>query len=383
MNSLFSYIKFFLPGLLVLSLSACSGSLFDRVLPDSSQTAYKTSRTEKSLDVPPDLSKPGVNQTLRVPGAASGTATYSGYTGQGKKPAAQAIAGQVLPAVQDVKYVREGGQSWLVIKAKPELVWGKIRQFWIQNGFLLTLDKPELGIMETEWAENRANIPKGPIRNFFGKVFDSLYESGLRDKYRVRLEKGAAAGTSELIITHRGMKEVILGSDNFQEGSTWVTRPSDPELEVEMLKRMMVFLGLSQSTANQVAQAPVTRKSRVQVVTAADGHRSLVMEEDFSRAWRYTGMALDRVGFSVIDRNRSKGIYYVRYKDPEKTKKKEGILAKLKFWSSDDKVSNEVFQVRISSKADSSMITVHDKDGKQDKSSTAMRILKLLNEQLK
>jgi outer membrane protein assembly factor BamC len=43
----------------------------------------------------------------------------------------------------------------------------------------------------------------------------------------------------------------------------------------------------------------------------------LTIDEPFDRAWRRVGLALDRGGFSVEDRDRSVGLFYVRYIDPK------------------------------------------------------------------
>ena len=58
-----------------------------------------------------------------------------------------------------------------------------------------------------------------------------------------------------------------------------------------------------------------------------EGNGVLTLDEPFDRAWRRVGLALDRVGFTVEDRDRAKGLYYVRYVDPKTDgKKSDGLV---------------------------------------------------------
>jgi hypothetical protein len=197
----------------------------------------------------------------------------------------------------------------------------------------VNVEIPEAGIMETDWAENRAKLPQDVIRGTLGKVFDSLYSTAERDKFRTRLEKSAETGMVEIYISHRGMYEVYTN-----EGKTdtrWQPRPADPELEAEMLRRLMVRLGVEESRAKTM-MAGEQRQDRAKLSRATDGAGALLLEEAFDRAWRRVGLALDRVGFTVEDRDRSQGLYFVRYVDPEVDGKKKdedkGFISKLMFW---------------------------------------------------
>lgn len=364
-----------------LLLSACSG-WFSKIAPNKNELDYKSTAQVKPLEIPPDLSTPNMDNSMAVPDLpASGTATYSSYTRQ--QPAAQAAAAAgTLPSQENIQFHHQGTQSWLTLKGSRETLWPKIREFWIQNGFLLVKDDPKLGILETDWAENRGNIPMGPVRRFIGGLTDALYDSGLRDKFRVRLEAGAEPGTSELFITHRGAEEVVPGGETSYQGSKWQERPSDPGLEAEMLKRMMVHLGLTEQQAGQVLAEKQPVIQQVQLGTNDKGQYQLVLDQEFSRAWRLVGIALDRVGFSVEDRDRSKGIYYIRYNDPDKGKKKEGWLSKLAFWSGDSKEVQDLYQLQVIAENERTRLVVNNKEGQPDKSSTSERILKLLQEQL-
>lgn len=359
---------------LALALTACS---LDSVLPEKS-IDYKKAKTGNTLEVPPDLTQPGRDDTMAVPDISpSGTATYSDYAGE--RRTAGAVAGsQVMPRQEDIRLEHEGNRFWLVVQGTPEQVWPQVREFWLENGFLLRVDNPTIGIMETNWAENRADIPQGPIRAALSKVFDSFYSAGTRDKFRVRLERGQEPGTTEVYLTHTGVEEVVQGDFPQTEGSVWKPRPRDPELEAELLKRLMVHLGIDKERAQRVvAQRTQREKPEARLVDGA-----VILNEPFSRAWRYTGLALDRVGFAVQDRDRAEGVYFVRYEDPQQGNKEEGFLSKLAFWRSDEE-PEVMYQVAVRSDGGSSRIQVRNKDGQDIDTDTSRRILNLLYEELK
>ncbi len=356
----------------ILLLSACSS--VDKVAPGR-KVDYKKSRSTEPLEVPPDLSSSTIKDAPDMLDSAS--AQYSDYSDTG--PAAGAET--VLPDQANMRVVRDGDQQWLVIPGDPAQIWPKVRGFWMQEGFLINKEDPRVGILETGWTENRADIPQGVIRDFLGKAIDFAYSSATRDQYRVRLEKGTEAGTTDLYLTHRGVQEVVTGSAT-DSNTAWNPRPSDPELEAEMLKRMMVYLGVEEQKAQKLLAQKTTRETRAQLVSDASG-TLLVLGDDFSRAWRRTGVALDRVSFAVEDRNRSEGIYYVRYNDPLGDQDKKGLLSRFAFWSSDDEPEATLYQIALLAKGAETHVIVNDDTGKRDNSTTAKRILTLLEEQLR
>ncbi len=360
-------------------MTACS--TLNDAIPDR-RVDYKQSKTTSTLEVPPDLTSSTIDDSLVVPEISpDSTASYSDYSAE--RLTAGGVATTVLPQQTDIRVEREGDRRWLVINAESEQVWPRVRDFWSENGFLLKMEDPRIGIMETGWAENRADIPQGPIRNVIGKALDSLYSAATRDSYRVRMERGVRAGTTELYLTHRGMEEVVVGTPAEGGNTVWKPRPADPELEVEMLKRLMVHLGSEQKRADSQLGKEERRSETAQLVRDTDGNTALAINEDFARAWRRTGIALDRVGFAVEDRDRAKGIYYVRYHDPVKEQKSEGFLSKLNFWSSDKPTEDQPrYQVHVIDQEGRCQVVVEDASGQRDNSSTAQRILTLLHEQL-
>lgn len=366
--------------LLPVLMAGCSGSIVE-----SKKIEYKSAGKLPPLEIPPDLTQPTRDERYAVPDInPKGTATYSAYAGDRSGQARTTTAQEVLPQVEKMRIERSGSQRWLVVPGTPDKLWPGIKDFWQDLGFIVNIEMNEAGIMETDWAENRAKLPHDVIRGTLGKMLDSLYSTAERDKFRTRLDKGGEPGTTEIYISHRGMYEVYV--DEGKSETRWQPRPSDPELEAEMLRRLMVRLGVEESRAKtMVAEGP--RDERAKLARSPDGSGALEMQESFDRAWRRVGLALDRVGFTVEDRDRSQGLYYVRYVDPEadsRKKEDKGFLSKLTFWKSDKSGIGQVqYRIHVKGEGSASVVRVLTREGGVDKSDTSKKILGLLFEQLK
>lgn len=379
----------------IVALGGCSlRDTVDEVFPQE-EPKYKSSRSIPPLEVPPDLSQGATNDALEVPDApkaADGTATYSAYQTGAQAPApVQREAGlAVLPANSKARIERGGDERWLVVDASAEQVWPKLRGFWLEQGFLLNVDEPGIGIMETDWAEKREPFRRGILDDVVGKLQKTLYGSGTRDKFRTRIERGAGPNQTEIYVAHYGAQ--LIAAPRTREGDdprTWQPSPPDPELEVEMLSRMLVTVF---GTTDDLAQAQTlvantaSRQPKAELVRDPDGASALVLGEDFTRAWRRTGLALDRIGFTVQDRDRASGVYYVRYSDPDRDKSKPGFWSWLKFWGDDDPQGADDYQINLAQDGEgiaaTTRVVVLDAEAQRETSGTADRILTLLAEQL-
>lgn len=364
----------------LVSLAGCSSTLFE-----SKKIDYK-SQTNRvpTLEIPPDLTQPSRDERYVVPDInPKGTATYSGYNAERTGQTATAANSEVLPSVNNMKVERDGSHRWLSVQMPADKLWPLVKQFWQENGFLIASESMESGVMETDWAENRAKLPQDAIRATLGKLLDSLYSTSERDKFRTRLEVSSEAGYTDIFISHRGMEEVY--STQTKDQTVWQPRQADPELEAEFLRRLMVRLGADEKRATALAAVqPAAERARLE---KEGGQASRVtVFESFDRAWRRVGLALDRVGFTVEDRDRNQGIYYVRYVDPDadNVKKDDGMLSKLAFWRSKNDPSKKVqYRVRVSGSGTESSVQVLTTEGGVDTSETARKIMGLLYEQLK
>lgn len=349
--------------LLLVSLAGCSAIDTDRRI-DYGGGAKQL----PNLEVPPDLTAPGSDDRYKLPqGEGGSVATFSDYSKRGD--AQGGVASPVLPEVQGVRLERSGAQRWLVVRDSAENVWPVVRGFLLELGLTITSEEQAAGVIETDWAENRAKIPKSTIRNVMGKVIDKAYSSGERDQYLVRLERSKTGVGTEVYITHRGMAEVSCAV-----GATapkWQMRPNDPELEAIMLQRLMVRFGASEDQAASVVAktgaVAAAEQAAVTGVSEPAGTASLretpsgviiVMNDAFDRAWRKVGLAIESAGgLAVEDKNREKGIYFLR-----PVKVEGGWLDSLKFWKSSEDTEHQ-YRVIVKDGGALCEVSVTDQNG--------------------
>jgi outer membrane protein assembly factor BamC len=363
---------------LALALAGC-GSM------ESAKVDYKSEKKLPPLEVPPDLTTPARDDRFQIPDTnkPAGSTTLSAYDAErraGPKPGTTAV----LPEFDKVRIERTASERWLVVPEPPEKVWPTVKTFWQDMGFQIKAENPETGVMETDWAENRAKIKEDAVRNALTGFLSGGNSTGERDKFRTRLERGALPSTTEIYITHRGVTEVY--TNQYRDNTTWQARPVDPGLEAEFLRLLMVRFGVDESRAKAlIAAAPVDSKAKLVPGENGSGGR-IELAEPFDRAWRRVGLVLDRVGFTVEDRDRSKGYYFVRYVDPEDDaiNKNDSWVSKLMFWRDAPDPKTGQYRVFVKDRnSDSSQVEVLNKDGGADNSDTANRILSLLQQQLK
>ena len=351
-----------------LSLSGCS------VL-DGSKVDYKSASKPTKLEVPPDLTQ--LSKETRyavVTGAVSAAGSTSADAAKGTVDIAPLALG-------DIRMERDGNQRWLVIKRAPEALWGPLKDFWQENGFPLESELPDVGILETQWVENKARIPQDFVRSALSKVFDNLYSSPERRKFRARLERNAM-GETEIFISYRSLIEVYTSERS--NTTSWQLGPTDSETEAELLGLLMRKLGASTVQANTNTESVVVKPAAVMVNgDAVDAY--IQLNETFDRAWRRVGLTLDRSGFTVEDRDRSKGLYFVRYayKAPEAD---NSILKKIMNfkWGGESKEASAIkYQIEIKSAGTQSSVKVMDNKGALDNTEAGRAILKLLANDLK
>ena len=381
---------------LVAALSGCTsvGSMFS-----SDKVDYRGgARQTTGLDVPPDLTQLARDNRAQVQGGTVSAATFQ-QSNASPAPAATAAAtgGSVaLASAGEVNLVREGTGRWLRTTQTPEQVWPQLREFWQERGFELTTEQADIGLMETNWNENRAKLPQDIIRSTIGKVFDGLYSSGERDMYRTRVERisgntPGGKGSTEIYISHRGMTEVYTTQQ--RDATAWQPRPNDPQLEAEMLSRLMLKLGAKeeQAKAALVASATPAAQKAAPVAPAlskpstralSEVPDALQVADGFERAWRRVGQSLDRHGFTIEDRDRKQGLFFLRYADPTQAGKEEPNFFQ-RLFSKDAPPAAIRYRVSVKSEGERSTVTVLDDKGQLQSNDIGKRILNLLMDDLR
>ncbi len=369
-----------------LSLVGCS-SVENLVSGD--KVDYKTTGQQtKGLDVPPDLTQLARDSRYQQPvGGTVSAAEFQAGAAAGQPAATNVVA---PAALGDAHLERNGSERWVATSQTPEQLWPQLQSFWAERGFTLVTDDATVGVMETEWAENRAKLPNDILRNTIGKVFDGLWSTGERDKFRTRVERGRNG--SEIYISHRGMVEVYSSREKDQ--TVWQPRPADPQIEAEMLQRVLIKLGAKVEAAKAQAAtvaaaggtgaAAVPGVPRARLLEGADGV-TVQVDDGFDRAWRRVGIALDRSGFTVEDRDRGQGLYFVRYVDPAYAGREEpGFFSKLfSFGKKDDAIGVARYRVSVKSDGDRSTVAVLNSQGTPETGPAGRRIASLLVDDLK
>lgn len=368
----------------VIGLAGCTsvGGLFKGDKVDYRAQSAQT----QGLEVPPDLTQ--LARESRYKQGSSGVVSAATYQPPSfGAPTAGGANGQgVVPNTDpNVTIERSTNDRWIVTTLTPEQVWPKLKQFWAERGFTLAVEQPDVGVMETDWNENRSKIPQDFIRSTIGMVFDSAWDSGERDRFRTRVERTEKG--SEIFISHRGAVEVLTGSN--KDSSTWQPRAADPELEAEMLRRLLLKLGAQEERATALVapgDAPPPRARLLQGGPAG----VIEVDDDFDRAWRRVGLALDRSGFAVEDRDRAQGYYYVSYTDQKDapTKQEPGLFSKLLSLGglgSDKKDTKPVarYRVQVKGEGQRSKVTVQSSEGAAPDNDVATRLAQLLVDDLK
>ncbi|WP_087657239.1 outer membrane protein assembly factor BamC [Caballeronia terrestris] len=357
----------------VVALSGCD-TLNDWLAPD--RVNYKAAETAPALTVPSDLSTADISQRYAAPPKVN---SLGGGAQRALTPAGNATLG--VPTAQDpygMHVESDGDRRFLVVDGRtPDQIWPQLQEFWTDNGFTLKTDAPATGIMTTDWAENRANIPDDWFRKSIGKLVDFAYSSGTRDMFRTQVDR-TANGSTDISVTHSAMEEVLTGQD--KTSSRWEARPRNPALEAAFLAKIMEKFGLTDAQAKQLITE--ARPAGAKVAVEQSGSSStLDIAEPFDRAWLRVGLALDRTNFTVDNRDREKGLYYVHYSDSMQELKKDGLFSK--FFSSNTPKPTRQFLVNVRPKADSlTQVAVVDANGQLDSSTDAQRIVSLLHAQL-
>ncbi|MBK1700999.1 hypothetical protein CKO41_06150 [Thiococcus pfennigii] len=370
--------------LIGLLLAGCGSSELKNIAPDQRLAYKRQQEAAENLEIPPDLTTSTFDDALDIPAAGGGATTYSEFEGQRsrRQQMAATTSGAVLPEVKGVELRREGGNRWLEVEASPQQVWPKVVAFWREQGILLVDQDPTTGTMRTDWLDNRAEIRRDFVTNALRKVVDGLYATSTRDQYRVRIEPGLTSGTTDLYLTHRGMEERLVRNTAGEGANTiWEPAGSDPDKEAEMLRRLMIYLGVSEQGAKRMIAQGAQEPSLARLV-AGTGGPELVIAEEFRRAWRVAGLALDRVGFAVEDQDYTNGVFFVRYADTDKAPEKKGFVSKLAFWRGEGEDGVAKYQVKLVGSGEETRVTVLDAAGRREQSETAERILRLLQEEI-
>ncbi len=274
---------------------------------------YYSNKTVTSLEIPPDLTKPSSQNAFKlseyVKNIEEDTISFSKNDSIGNK------VSKVLTIPSSVEIKKVGQIRWLVVDKKPEIVWNLARSFFKSHGFSIKKTNKKIGVMETDFLENRPEIPDqsiGLIRSMLRKAIKARYALPIVDKYRIRMEPIADGKKTEVHLTLNSMEEVITNEGGDSENTIWQVRPKDASLETEMLYRFMIYLGGDHAKAReQIAAAKKKKQSNVKLVDGIGGYAKLQFSLSKYDTWENIGWALDQLNIDVEDKDVKEGSFYV------------------------------------------------------------------------
>ena len=352
-------------GLPIVALILCSCS-FDPVTDKFNEVTapdYVNSSKNEKLQIPPDLSEYESSDAYNVPGAAT---SYTDFENQRTRKIEKV---ELLKDPDGIKLVKSGNYRWLIVDKSPDKIWPHMEDFWYEQGFNMKKMNRRLGVMETEWTVPEDIQGELSIGETMDVWLASLTGSDEKTKFRTRLEKGSQKNTTEIFISHRkkegvssaGIEAIKRAREGTYDPSTVYQIPeyvsdedpkkpalpgdselteTDIEVNAEIMRRLLVFLGLQDLDAEKRIEKPQIIV-KAQLIKNDDG-TSIELDDPFDRSWRRVSIALDMIGFLTEDRDRSKGLYYVTYTDldigeaDKKAKEEEGWLDAIDFWSDDE-----------------------------------------------
>ena len=392
-----SSTKVIIIALLIAFASGCSSTKKDKEPKQKPLTDYRESREISALEIPPDLSSDAIDKSLAVPKYQQQTpatnASQQAYPKEavvtGEEKSATYVEADKSTASTDAKLVpnmyieRAGSQRWLVVHKSYSETFSDVRDFVLSSGLALDREDKDAGILETGWASNYSTDVLRGMQKWLNKGLGSIYTTPTRDKYRIRVEPGRLEGTSEVFISHKGMVEKVLENNNQADPvrTVWESVPPDPAIEAEMLALLMVDLGASESTARKSLASAEKAPDQASIVTSANGQPGLVVNDPIEIAWRRVGQTLDRVGFSVEDRDATKREYFVRYADPEFGNKKPGFFSKM--FKKDKPADEGIYKILLTAQGEKTAVDISAKDGSAAPEKVTTQIVKLLYEQLR
>jgi len=373
--------------IIVFLLSACSAT--EEIYDDLTSPDYVSSSRAKKLEVPPDLSELETSNVYSVPGEAK---SYRDFVENENSALANNAINKkkIIEKPEGMKIVKSGTLRWLVVEKEPDKLWPHVKEFWEDLGFRVLVANKRTGIIETQWMDTddlKLDTNTGALSTF-DKWLDSLSGFADKRKFRTRIEYGES-GTTEIYISQRSAEAAadqhsrILStrqsgyntstlykideykSDDSKENKVEMSESralDDYEIDSELLMRLMIKLGATNFEAKKKVDSPELLVKAKLVDKKDDFHIQMI--DPYDRSWRRLGLALDIIGFVTEDKNRSDGIYYVRYSqtelpsiEDEQENESEGIIDSLIFWDDDKKEKNklkndEIYESEIEDETD-------------------------------
>jgi outer membrane protein assembly factor BamC len=355
----------------VLTLIACGAS--------NTGDRYLDTSLGQPLEMPPDLAKFETESSFDLPDGFAG----SNKTERNKVP--------VLAMIDTLQLQGNGDFYWLSVEEPVENLYQQVKNFWALEGYGLIVDEPVIGIMQTEWIYKDEGDSKKDL-TWWEKILEAGDYSASQDQFKTRIERDPEGrNINRIYIAHRGtetVQEIRVGNQRRDDIGTddWHFRRSEPELEIEMLSRLMIFLGLRREAVDkQMAQSGLFKPRAWLEHNVDESSPYLILKDSYHIAWNRIHHLLQRMNFEIVvaefERSFSgEGTLVVETESVE-TVEDTGFFS---FFGDSDKRNTRKFKLSFSEEThEFTRVDLIDENGDPDSSPEGAEFLSMLFEQIK
>jgi len=287
---------------------------------------YYSDKSVTSLEVPPDLTTPSFENSFRLNEYVK---DYDpSFVDLGGKEERSDKSEIIRPELTEIKVKKSGSRRWLEVDKKPDLVWNLSKQFLKDMGFVVKKSNKKIGFMETDYLENKPEIPDkslGLIRSMFSTIGNVSYTLPSIDKYSIRIEPLNSGEKSEVHLSISSMKEVatLVAGD---ESTLWQSKERDVALENEMLYELMLYLGGDASKAREkIVNAKEEGKVFVELLDGVNGYAKLSFRLNLVDTWDNVSWAISNLNIELEDKDLKEKTFYLNVANDEE----KGIFTKI------------------------------------------------------
>jgi len=274
---------------------------------------YFSDKSLTPLEVPPDLTSPSYENAFRIQAFVEDIDLNVVNLSNTEK--ISEINQKILEVPARIEIKSAGTRKWLIVEKEPELVWDLAKQFLREQGFSLKKIDKKLGLIETNYLENKPDIPAssmGFIRSMLASQIDNVsYTLPSVDSYSLRIEPIKKGKSTEVYLSISSMAEVITNSGG-QESTLWQFKERNISLETEMLYRLMIYLGSDSAEAREkILAAQKNSKISINQTTDINGFSKLLINFGIEEAWDNVSWAINNINLEVESKDVKEKSFYI------------------------------------------------------------------------
>ena len=205
---------------------------------------------------------------------------------------------------QLVKIQKISDQRWILVNSSPSQLWPRIRSILNRSGIPTARAEGSAGIIETIWLSYKS---------------DEVNEH----RFLFSITPGVQLNSTEISIVHQQRNR---GDENT---SQWPQSSENATKEYDMLSLVANELAAQPDYASvSLLAQDIGGDSKVEIITPKIADPYILIRLSYDRTWVSVDYSANRGGFTIIDKDRSQGLFLVNYFDQIEDKK-SGIFSSL------------------------------------------------------